>query len=359
MSLLVATNLVDRIYMCADTRLSRVKELNGVHSYEKIHDNQLKLSHIEQTNISLGCVGSPAMGAFLVAKIERLEPKITYVCDLYTYLSENESLILQWIDEFLCLEPVTEYKYGKCVLVFAGQDPRRKRKVLKKQLHELVISYQKASQDKLDNLFEGKPLDQLSKNELSRLTHEIQQHQMGLKHVVFEAITGNQVPSKFIELKNAPDQHLFAMEVNAENAYKEGQPIVKLVNYEWGETAVYGAGYNSAILEPTSFGYMDLHMQSGEDKRDMIPMFQTVRDKFEDTIGGSITNQVIFNGQIYVMTGYMARISPDDLKNADMLYYLEGDTEGNLYHTVDGVKRKLIPFTDATKEGVANWNLAF
>ncbi len=356
MSLLVVANLIDRIYMCSDTRLSRVKELNGVPSYEKIHDNQLKLGHIDHTNISLGCVGSPAMGAFIVSKLKQLEPKITYVSDLYTYLTKNESLVLQWVDEFLCLEPATEYKYGKCVLVFAGQDPRRNRKVLKKQLHALASSYQKASQDRLDNLFGGKPIGQLNQNELSRLTYEMQQHQMGLKHVVFEALTSQQIPSKFIEL-NIPDQNLFAMEINAENWDKEGQSIVKLVSYQWGETAVYGAKYDSAILEPTSFGYMDLHMQSGEDRRDMIPLFQTVRDKFEDTIGGSITNQVIFNGQIYTMTGYMARINPDNFQNADTLYNLDGDEEGNLYHTVNGEKLKLIPFTEATKEGTMNWSL--
>lgn len=353
MSLLVAANLVDRIYMCADTRLSRVKELDGKYFYEKIHDNQLKLDHINHTNISIGCVGSPAMGGFLVKKIKDAKPTITYTEDLYDYLTQNENKVLQWVDEFICIEPATEYKYAKCVLLFAGQTSRRKRKINGKKLIELASQYQKASQDRIDNLFNGKPIEQLTQNEVARLGYEMKQHQMGLKHVIFEAITKNDTPTEFLEL-NTPDQTLFAMEINAENAYSQTKPIVKFVTYEWGKTAVYGAGYDSAILEPTFFGYLDMHMQSGEDKRDIIPFLQTIKDKFEDTIGGSITNLVIGGGKIYTMTGYMARLSPDRLDGpAEMLYHLEGDSDGNLYHTIDGVKTKLTPFTDTTKGNAA------
>lgn len=339
--------------MCADTRLSRVKEISGNYSYEKIHDDQLKLDHIGHTNISIGCVGSPAMGGFLVSKIKEIKPTITYVEDLYVYLTQNESQILQWIDEYICLEPATEYRYAKCVLLFAGQTPRRKRKVNGKKLIELASQYQKASQERIDNLFGGKPIEQLTQAEVARLGHEMQQHQMGLKHVIFEAITKNNAPTEFLEL-NTPDQTLFALEINAENAYSQTEPIIKFVTYEWGETAVYGAGYDSAILDPTFFGYLDLHMQSGEDKRDVIPFLQTIKDKFEGTIGGSITNLVIGGGQIYTMTGYMARLGPNSLQGpAEMLYHLEGDGNGGLCHTIDGVKSKLIPFTNTTKGSAA------
>lgn len=350
MSLLVAANLVDRIYMCADTRLSRVKELNGTYFYEKEHDNQLKLDHINHTNISIGCVGSPAMGSFLVSKIKDIKPTITYVDDLYNYLMKNKDHLLQWIDEYLCMEPATEYKYAKCVLLFAGQTPHRKRKINGKKLIELADQYQKASQERFEKLFDNKPIEQLTQAEISRLSYEIKQNQMGLKHVIHAAITKNDVSTEFLEL-DTPDQTLFALEINAENFLSETEEIVKFIRYEWGDIAVYGAGYDSAILEPTFFGYLDMRMQSGEDKRDIIPFLQTIKDKFEDTIGGSITNLVIRGGQIYNITGFMARLGPDSLEGpAEILYHLEGDRNGDLYHTIDGFKSKLIPFTDATKE---------
>ncbi len=357
MSLLIATNLIDRIYMCADTRLSRVKESNGSYFYEREHDNQLKIDHIVRTNISVGCVGSPAMGGFLVSKIRDIKPTITHVSDLYDYLIHKESDVLRWIHEYMCMEPATEYKYAKCVLLFAGQDPRNKRRVKGKKLIELAKQYQKASQDRIDNLFNGRPIEQFTQTEVRRLAYESQQYQMGLKPVLFEAITKNKTTSGFLEL-NTPDQNLFAIEINAENALSQTEPIVKFSTYEWGETAVYGAGYDSTILEPTFFGYLDMDMQSGEDKRDIIPFLQIIKDKFEDTIGGSITNLVIGGGKIYTLTGYMARLGPDSLRgSAEMLYHLEGDGNGGLYHTLDGVKSKLVPFTE-TKKGTAAFSLS-
>ena len=353
MSLIIAANLVDRIYMCADTRLSRAIEKDGTTTFERVHDNQLKIVPSDNF-LSVGCVGSPALGAFLLKKIQQevIKPGV-HIRELRSELEARKNDLLAWTGDYLAAPPSVDYKYARCVLVFAGLDPAKRRKVNGKKLIELTKEYQESSQSEFENLFGGKPIEQFTQAEINRFAFEMQKRRQGLKHIVVEgmnALAGK--PAEEIELKT-PDQFIFALKINAQN-YSNGQhdKIVQFDDFEWGTFAVYGAEFDPSMLPPTFFGNLDLNMNAGNPEQDLMWLVEEIHEKFSvETIGGSITNMVLHDGKIYSIAHHL-RVMNSPTSPARTLYHTE-HINGAIHHHHMGIVSKLIPFTESQKLAVS------
>lgn len=347
MSLIVAANLVDRIYMCADTRLSRIKNKDGIRSYEVVHENQLKILPILHSHMAVGCVGSPALGAFLLKRLLEGREAPIHIRQFREEIAFLRLQIKAWTDEYMCQPPASSYDDANCVLLFAGQDLRLKRKINGSKLYDLAAQFQASTQKEFEDKFNNKPLQEFTQEDLSRLRYEmLRKPQMGVKHVVLEALNQIKGPTTDIEL-NLPDQFIFTLEVRASNAYSKPENFVVLRDFEWGETAVYGAGHDASILPATFFGTLDLSTNSGKLESDIVPFMHCIRDKFAETIGGSITNIVLMSGDVLTLTHRLTR-RPHPTSRAELIVHTEF-LEGKLHHYRSSKPTRLIPFSETVK----------
>ncbi len=346
MSLLVAANLVDRIYMCADTRLSKYQELNGLVSTIVVHDNLQKMIVLAQPLVVISCVGSPKLASFIIKKIQTEFSNTHYANQLKKIISNNQDIVLSWIDEFITKNSVP-YREAKCVLVIAGQNPLHKRTVDGKRLITLAKDYQHNAQKKIDTLFQGKKPEELTQDELARLFHESENNTLSLKEVVIQAIMQKKNGEEVLLELNVPSQTLFAVEIRADNANTENE-IITIKNFLWGETAVYGAGLDQKILPPDFFGYLDLRKGSGNFQTDVIPLASAIKDNFGGTIGGGMTNFILMNSDIMTSTNHLLRVNPDTMA-AESIFHTEM-IDGGLYHYLDNKRERLINFNESPEE---------
>lgn len=352
MSLLIATNLIDRIYICADTRLTRSKNAEVV----LLHDNQLKIEHIPGTRIAVGCVGSPTLGAFLLKKIKLEFQALMYAHELLDFLANQKDLIKTWIDEFLCAPPQTSYKDARCVLLFAGQDTRRKRVVRGKRVIELVKEYQSASSERINRMFGNKPVEDFSSDEMGRFIYEANKDKLMLKKPIIDAIRVGKQSDGMIELE-LPEQALFALEIDVLGGLKHERDPITLREFEFGQTAVYGAGLSTEILAPDFFGVLDLNKNSGEFFRDIIPFVSTIKDRYADTIGGSICNIIIHDGSVSTLAQCLRKM-PYPGGPEEVIYDIRAK-DGRLHHVIDGELKQLLPFSEITKDSDKGGRLIF
>ena len=339
MSLLVAANLVDRIYICADTRLSRYQERDGQFSTVVEHDNLQKIIISNRFNSAVGCVGSPKLANYILEKIEENFSDIQYCNELKRRLNKEKPLILRWVDEYISKNSVP-YRYANCALVFAGQNTSAKRLVEGKKIIELGKNYQDARQEETNKIFKGKKIEDFNGKDFVKLhNHQNSQGNMTIKQVLFEGMSSKNNKGGMVELAT-PNQSLFALEINAE---KE-KDIVLVRNFAWGNTAVYGAGLGQEILSPIFFGHLDLREGSGEIAKDIMPFAATIKENFGKTIGGGMTNIALVGGQILTVSNTVYSFNPETKKSERL--YRTGMENGKLYHYVDDKKYELIDWTN-------------
>jgi hypothetical protein len=168
-----------------------------------------------------------------------------------------------------------------------------------------------------------------------------------LKHVITEGLNNPRGPQGEIEL-NLPDQHIFALEIRADKAYKNPAEMIVLKDYEWGDTPVYGAGLNPSILPTTFFGNLDLSMRSGDMEKDMLPFTAAIGSRFAGTIGGSVTNTCLKDAEVYILAQQVVR-SPTPMGPFEIVSHTEV-IDGKLHRYHNGETHRLIPFTEAKKE---------
>lgn len=336
MSLLIVANLSDRVYMCADTRLS-IKTDGGL---KPVHNNLLKLTYLDKA-VGVGCVGSPAMGAFIINELNK-NKIITNIKDVENWLKDNVGTL---IDKYL----TTPRKNGtnpnisdsNVVMIFMGIDSTSHKKIEAKRLIDSVKKYQDAEQKRIDGLFGEKPWSQLTPEELSRLQYEIESPgQMMLKDAVFHAMF-NQKKVGEIELPIL-NHHVFLMEIRCD---KPGEEI-KFKKIEYGEVIVRGANYKDDDLVEHFFGRIDMTKKVGDPNTDLVPFIDEIYNRYstEKGIGGSITNLLIVkNEMMSVCSTWHRQASPSS--PVEFLYgtKLEGS---KTYHFVDGEWVSLIPFTE-------------
>lgn len=342
MSLIVAANLVDRIYMCADTRLSRYQEIDGQKNTIVEHDNLQKIIVSKNPQCAIGCVGSPGLASFIIEKIQINFAEVQYANRLKKILSNNQDLLLSWIDEYLTKNCI-EYSDARCVLVIGGQNPNCKRLIDGSRIVDLAREYQEAEKERIEKIFEGKELEEFTEKDFHRLFHE--KNTMTIKDILFQGMFNKNNRDGKVEL-NLPGQTLFAIEVRPEN-WSNDEDIITIKNYKWGETAVYGGGLGKEILVPSFFGQLDLRKGSGKFSEDMVPFASAIKDNFGDTIGGGMTNFILMNGEIMTITQHMRRINPDNME-VEFIYHTE-IVDGVLFHYINGKRHKLINFNDQDK----------
>lgn len=340
MSLLIASNLIDGVYVCADTRLSKIIFESGKEKFKVIHDNELKIVP-SKNNLIFGCVGSPALGSYLYTKIQKILSEGIFIRELREILENKKNEIGEWIHEYLVQPPVSEYTHAKCVLLIAGFDPRKKRKVTPKRLFDLSKLYEENKKREIEEIFGGRPLEKFTPEELDRLGFEMGRRQTGIKDVLMQGIRSLESgPKSEIEIPVC-DQHIFALKVNASG--------FSFDDFEWGDTAVFGSEFSSDTLPKTFFGDLDLNMKADDEMKCLTPFLGTIRDRFGDTIGGSITNLVIKNASIFSINGEVQRMKYPDIKTKEVLYHTK-IIDGKPHHFYNGLWLPLRPFTLESKE---------
>lgn len=332
--------------MCADTRLSRYQTTNGMEKTIAVHDNLQKLIVVNKPFIAIGCVGSPELASYIIKKIQTEFSSALFANQLKKIISNNKDDVIRWVGEFITANSVP-YKYAKCVLVIGGQNPSHKRVVSAKRIIELARVDQQTSKDKIDKLFDGKKIENFSREDFSKFFRESTASKMNMKDILFQGMFNKKNETGTVEL-DIPGQTLFALEIRADN-FNTKEEILTIKNYQWGETAVYGGGLGKQILTPDFFGHLDLREGSGNFKTDIIPFAATIRDNFGDTIGGGMTNIILINGEILTMVDKLIRINPETMES-ELIYHTE-TVAGELRHHINGKQQRLINFNERQNEG--------
>lgn len=338
MSLLIGANLSDRIYMCADTCLSRIDEKGNI---SLVHNNQLKIIHLGDGTKAVGCVGSPQMGTFI---LKGLDKKGLLSLGIKEFQEKLVGEIGPVINDYLVSPRLNGERpridTANVAFVFMGLDTNDRKKISRAKLFDAVSAHQEAQKEYLDKLFEGKKVTEFSDEEMGRFRFEVQQQKMGLKRIVFESLKGGHNQG-VMELPMF-NQHMFLLEIRCS---KPDDEKIRFRNVEYGEIVVRGSRYEEGDIPKRFFGDLEFRSQSGNPDHDLIPFISEIKDRYSETIGGSITNMAIIGNEVVSFTGWKARSDPNDYTKFEMLYHTKHE-DGEQYHMVEEKWKRLIPFNE-------------
>lgn len=232
------------------------------------------------------------------------------------------------------------------MLVFAGYQHDRPRTLDALKLRELVREYQDLNHQKTNNLFNGKPLDQLNQDELSLLRDHMMSTRQAMKGILAEALTKNGVKNGLIELPIS-DHHVFAVEIKCGET---DDKIFKYIDCGWGEYVVRGGSLDNGAISRDFFGDLDFNANSGDLHLDNRPFVAWISNYYSSSIGGAVTNFILFDNKILQTTGVVT-YGPRDNPNSKILYGTDV-INGHLHRLNEkGEWQKLVPLSHFSDSG--------
>ncbi|OHA83714.1 MAG: hypothetical protein A2408_00405 [Candidatus Yonathbacteria bacterium RIFOXYC1_FULL_52_10] len=346
MTLVLAANLSDRIYVSCDSRLSRRQKDN---SSEVITDDLLKVFPLNnESTILVGCVGNLQLIQFLISELNKSEFK-----DIRSLRKGIEDRVRLLLDKYMTKRKEVTYDQIVGSLIFAGSSSSQKRILEAEKLKEHVKYCQNLDQAYLKSTYTTK-IEKMPPQEIMALANDLNQRQAGLKHIILEGLmqTAAKHNGKVETFEiNLPDQHLFVVDINGTKQVPN--EVVLVHDVDWGHYIARGGGHNEAMLPRDFFCNLDFKQGAGDIWRDVMPFVEYTYSNYSDVIEGTIVTAAIFKGNILVPVGSLFRIKQNSLR--ETVRETVADTRINekqeLEHRKNGEWRKLIRVSDYLSAG--------
>lgn len=296
MSLIFGINLVDRVYVAGDTRLSN-KNKEGIITATK--DRVIKVDPLSE-NIIAAFAGSARMASYVIKK---LPPSIKDL-DIHTFKDNAQAILGPIVDDYWR----TIDSSDNVVIIFGGLNRKSRKKVSMKNIYDKVRD------------FSG-----LSKGQ-----------SMEMKPALFnEVMRSAGQPLRYPE---PPDSYVFSVEIVPPTTFNVEQA-------EWGEYLAYGPnGTRKDKLSPIVFGKLEfVKGDAGNDNAMIIAALKEVTEKWgNETIGGPFFPMVINEELVGVITGRLDRMN---LSTGKVEFVSETVIIGNTFYIKDenGTLYKLTP----------------
>lgn len=304
MTLIVGLNLSDKLYLAADTRVTRY---NFDRSSRIFIDNIIKIKPIFGKNIldqdcgsknmiSVAVAGDVRLAAFVCSKIESAIYRGSLSQDIRELFSNlNEEYFTQLANSWL----TNGGEYGvSCCLMFAGNESGRNKKISLPKLRKLVELYK---QDHVMNPNKREEInglitkDTIMKKINTKLKNEAGKDALQLLiessipkvpvHIE-EALVNN-----IEDIKSMSDSLIFAVEFKLS---KEGIMLSKL-KAEWGQFLARGAGLSEGDLAESLLSTLELMPGKEKSQEHLMEgaiisteILGIAREKEIKTIGGTV-----------------------------------------------------------------------
>ncbi len=295
MTLVLAANLSDRLYLAADTRVTR--PFNG--AIEVVNDDQLKVAALA-LDLLVGCSGNAGMAAYVV---ERLKRESIASQGVRLFRAGVDSAIRPIVGDFLT-ETKINLSSANLAMIFVGQDKNGKKKLSVSRLTDILKSSQKVYQKRIDSIGGGKNIRDFSKEEHVELFRLANESKANAKESIFQGLVSRRAGDSF-EVSEL-DSHLFKVEICCS---KTDEEKFIYTDYDWGGCAVIGSGYKDFDIPEELFFNIELSALSGHFEQDGIQLVTRITEKFSPTIGGCVTTFMVKGGQYHTIAGQILRVS--------------------------------------------------
>lgn len=282
MTLIIGVNLVDRVYLVGDTRVTR----DGV----VVSEYQQKIVQIND-QICAGFAGRVGVASFIVKTMKELA---TPTMGVDEFISVLESALAERIGFFLSETGRAYDQMGTKVLI-AGIN-RSKYKTIENpgKIVPMVGEYYANSKRRVDEFLRGRTPESLSPEESSHLWRLTRYQRMKLKPSLASAILGVKDSSNELVVSNVYSA-LHSIDV------PKGNPVPVFANHPWGSVVTAGASTNLEKQSNEFFMDIEMTMNSGDINHDLDLLLNKIRQHFGKTVGGCITPMLVSeNGVISV-----------------------------------------------------------
>lgn len=336
MTLIILANLSDRIYMSADTRLSKREKDTSV---TKIHDNQLKIQEISG-NIIIGCAGSAKMSSFVVKKLKNDKDVNNLGIDKFKQFLEKR--LHGIIHEYL-ISVSEDNRESNAVFMIAGYNRDKNKIIDSGRIMSSLKKYQEVKQKEIDTIGNGKDIMDFTQEEYGALKYQMLKNKQTIKPIVSNSIN-NSKGDGLIELPIS-DQKSFIVEIDCSNK----QEPIKYIECEWNEIKVRGTNLHDKDIPKRFWGDLEFGLNSGDVMKDGLSFINFIQEKFSGSINGAVTNYIIMDNNILVTTGTVGPYN----KNNKQLVSFGTDFVGCLLHRrdSDGNLHKLNKLSDYFSDG--------
>jgi hypothetical protein len=298
MSLIIGTNLSDRVYLTADTRLTFKNE-----GKENYYDYVLKIQPLSN-EIAVAVAGDIEMAAFIVKELILSKVKKD---NINIFRSESETLIKKIADDF--------FRRGNgsksACFIFAGIDKTKKKIINFKKYFDILKNFQKETSSP-----------------------------MGMKDIIVRGMKSGKNISD-IEIPIA-DSKVFCYQISPNNFIVE--------DVEWGDFIAYGGGLNKKHLPDRIIGQLEIAAKAPEKDfqhdRGWLDIFAktTAEENGVRTIGGCITTLALSENFSGMLLGGTKRMRTNIIAPVEIMSEISIIGK-KLYCLCDNKKQKLIPFT--------------
>lgn len=304
MTLVLAINLSDRLYLAADTQVTQ-RKTDGTSI--RGHDMQLKCE-VLSAHLMVGCAGNAKMAAFLVREVLK-----TGVCNLgiRDFEIELKKILPRIVGEFLLQG--ASYNESYAILTFAGMDFGKHKIIDVKKYITLAKRFQDVKKQRIDSTFQKKPLQAFTQDELSIFWIMARNSQMGMKDIILRGLKKYGVKEGKIEIP-ITDGHVFQVRIDC--AAKDEKILFE--DYAWGDWAVSGAVVPKEIPEELMLN-LDFSMAGGSFEKDNYNLSIAITSNFSKYIGGCVTSFLINPEGIFTITQSFMRRRVDS-QQTEILY---------------------------------------
>jgi len=275
--------------MAADTRAVKRNGVTIVHT----DDDQQKIDVIS-THTIVGCAGNAHLASHVISELKSHEISQQGIRDFRKNIT---AIVGPMVGDYLARFHVP-YEQCRAVLVFAGLDKSKKKKISFKKLWQKMGEFQEAQKRKIEGRFDGKKLNNFTQEDLRDFMALAKESQTGMRNTIFRGLKVGQKVSDPLEV-DAPDSLVFSVRIDcaAKNKFT-------YTDFEWGDTAIYGSVPSSdqnKLIE-TLFGEVEFGMtRSNLVERDALRFIARIGESFSATIGGCITMYMISEGSIITL----------------------------------------------------------
>lgn len=276
MSLILGINLSDRIYLAADTRITKTDKSGKITYFE---DNFLKIAPLSST-VAVAAAGNARMASFIINEL-----KLTGVANegIRKCREAVEGKVREIVDAYF-----TRNAFASTVLIFGGINKGAKKKIVMNRFMQAVQQYQKTG------------------------------NSMNMKQAIYDGLMKKSgAPNPYPEL-NVSDSHVFAVKIN--------QSSLDIQDVEWGEYIAYGDKMTKDDLPEHTFNELEVSERAGHPSHDKLWLTIFIKVTAENlarhTVGGSVVPFVISDGGIGVLLGGVGRQAVGSQNKEDYYSYV-------------------------------------
>ncbi|MCX6738633.1 MAG: hypothetical protein NT098_01100 [Candidatus Parcubacteria bacterium] len=286
-------NLSDRVYLSADTRITRGDD-SFIDDGLKILPLLDRAIHSRDNTIVVAVAGDIAFATFLYKKLYIGFNKIkTLSIDIREFYKSSEYFFEEILNEWIEMGNLN----GDVALIFSGVTNARNKIIDPKKLQELVTLFnQKSVKDKERN---GAKMEELIKNDpVWKVINEKMKKEAGM--TVIENLELSSIPLIPHYIKNAIETEITNLEDYSDSLVfgvylSVSTKKVTLEKAEWGEVLVYGDRVNKHSVSKDLLATLELFRGKEKNKPHMLEaqlMTLTILDLAKEnnisSIGGTV-----------------------------------------------------------------------